>query len=149
MALPACMFFSLPACVRARPRFNSECAARGILCRSQGETLTLLTFMQSWKALSANVQVGTLTEGWTLATPTPDACDEIRVLRFAVFFSAPFDAPPVVHLSLTGFDLDQRDASRLTLTATEITGTGFIAEIATWRETRVYSVAFSWLALGS
>ena len=105
--------------------------------------------MQSWKSLSATVQVGTLTEGWTLATPAPDACDEIRVLRFAVYFSSPFDAPPVVHLGLTGFDLDQREASRLTLTATEITNTGFIAEIATWRETRVYSVAFSWLALGS
>jgi hypothetical protein len=105
--------------------------------------------MQSWKSLSATVQVGTLTEGWTLATPSPDAHDEIRVLRFAVYFSAPFDAPPVVHLGLTGFDLDQRDASRLTLNATEITNTGFIAEIATWRETRVYSVAFSWLALGA
>ena len=103
--------------------------------------------MQSWKSLSATVQVGTLTEGWTLATPQTDAHDEIRVLRFAVYFSAPFDAPPVVHLGLTGFDLDQRDASRLTLNATEITNTGFIAEIATWRETRVYSVAFSWLAL--
>ena len=105
--------------------------------------------MQTWKALSATVQVGTLTEGWTLATPATETHDQIRVLRFAVFFSAPFDAPPVVHLGLTGFDLDQRDASRLTLTATEITGTGFIAEIATWRETRVYSVAFSWLALGA
>ena len=105
--------------------------------------------MQFWKSLSATVQVGTLTEGWTLATPPTDTHDQIRVLRFAVYFSAPFDAPPVVHLGLTGFDLDQRDASRLTLTATEITSTGFIAEIATWRETRVYSVAFSWLALGA
>ena len=105
--------------------------------------------MQSWKALSATVQVGTLTEGWTLATPAPAAGDEIRVLRCAVYFSAPFDAPPVVHLGLTGFDLDQRDASRLTLTATEITNTGFVAEIGTWRETRVYSVGFSWLALGA
>jgi hypothetical protein len=105
--------------------------------------------MQPWKSLSATVQVGTLTESWTLATPQTEAYDQIRVLRFAICFSAPFDAPPVVHLGLTGFDLDQRDASRLTLTATEITGTGFIAEIATWRETRVYSVAFSWLALGS
>jgi len=104
--------------------------------------------MQSWKSLSATVQVGTLTEGWTLATPSTEVHDQIRVLRFAVYFSAPFAAPPVVHLGLTGFDLDQRDASRLTLTATEITATGFIAEIATWRETRVYSVAFSWLALG-
>ena len=105
--------------------------------------------MQSWKALSATVQVGTLTEAWTLASPHAEAHDQIRVLRFAVYFSTPFDAPPVVQLGLTGFDLDQRDAGRLTLTATEITGAGFIAEIATWRETRVYSVAFSWLALGA
>ncbi|MEI9863712.1 MAG: H-type lectin domain-containing protein [Limisphaerales bacterium] len=95
------------------------------------------------------MQVGTLTDGWTLAAPAPEAPDQIRVLRFAIYFSAPFDAPPVVHLGLTGFDLDQRDASRLTLTATEITGNGFIAEIATWRETRIYSVAFNWLALGA
>jgi len=105
--------------------------------------------MQLWKSLSATVHVGPLTEGWTLATPPTEDYDQIRVFRFAVFFSAPFDAPPVVHLGLTGFDLDQRDAGRLTLTATEITGAGFTAEIATWRETRIYSVAFSWLAQGA
>ena len=105
--------------------------------------------MRSWKSLSATVNIGTLTDGWTLATPPAEADDQMRVFRFVVYFSAPFDAPPVVHLGLTGFDLDQRDAGRLMLTATEITGTGFIAEIATWRETRVYSAAFSWLALGA
>lgn len=99
--------------------------------------------------MSANVHVGMLTEGWTLATPPAEYCDETRVFRFAVHFSAPFDAPPVVHLGLTGFDIDHRDTSRLTLTATEITSTGFIAEFVTWRETRVYSAAFSWLALGA
>jgi H-type lectin domain len=123
----------------------ATCAA----AKKKSLTLLIGTFMQSWKSLSATVQVGRLTEGWTLATPATESHDSVRVLRFAVYFSAPFDAPPVVHLGLTGFDLDQRDASRLTLTATEITVTGFIAEIATWRETRVYSVAFSWLALGS
>jgi hypothetical protein len=105
--------------------------------------------MQLWKSLSANVHVGTITDGWTLATPAAEGHDQLRIFRFAVYFSAPFDAPPVVHLGLTGFDLDQRDAGRLTLTATEITGTGFIAELATWRETRVYAAAFSWLALGA
>ncbi len=105
--------------------------------------------MQSWKTLSASVQVGARTEGWTLATSPDENHDQPRVFRFAIYFGAPFDAPPVVHLGLTGFDLDQRDASRLTLIATEITGTGFIAEIATWRETRIYSVAFNWLALGA
>ena len=105
--------------------------------------------MQPWKSLSATVHVGTLTDGWTLATPPAEYRDETRVFRFAVFFGTPFKSPPVVHLGLTGFDIDQRDTSRLTLTATDITTTGFTAEIATWRETRVYSVAFSWLALGA
>jgi hypothetical protein len=105
--------------------------------------------MQPWKSLSATVHVGTLTDGWTLATPPTEYRDEARIFRFAVYFSASFDAPPVVHLGLTGFDIDQRDTSRLTLNATEITETGFVAEIATWRETRVYSVAFSWLAIGA
>jgi hypothetical protein len=105
--------------------------------------------MQPWKSLSDNVQVGTLIDGWTLATPPTEEPDQPRVFRFAVHFSAPFVAPPVVHLGLVGFDIDQRDASRLTLTAVEITTTGFIAEFATWRETRVYSAAFSWLALGA
>ena len=107
------------------------------------------TFMQPWKSLSANVQVGTLIKGWSLATPPTKDHDQPRVFRFAVHFSAPFTAPPVVHLGLLGFDIDQRDASRLTLTAMEITNTGFIAELATWRETRVYSAVFSWLALGA
>jgi H-type lectin domain len=55
----------------------------------------------------------------------------------------------VVHLGLTGFDLDQRDGNRLSLRATEIGTASFVAEIATWRETRAYSVEFCWLALGA
>lgn len=105
--------------------------------------------MNPWKILSANVHLGTSTEGWNLAKPPTEGTEAIRVFRFKVYFGAPFRTPPVVHLGLTGFDLDQRDSSRLTLTARDITEKGFTAEIATWRETRVYSVAFSWLALGA
>jgi len=105
--------------------------------------------MKAWKSLSATVNVGTLTDDWTLATPGAEDLDLPRVFRFKVFFSAPFEASPIVHLGLTGFDIDQRDTSRIKLTATEINETGFVAEIETWRETRVYSVGFSWLALGA
>ena len=105
--------------------------------------------MQPWKSLSASLQLGTLTEGWNLAEPPADDPEAIRVFRFTVFFANPFDAPPVVHLGLTGFDFDQRDSSRVSLRAAEISTTGFVAEIGTWRETRVYSVEFSWLALGA
>ena len=105
--------------------------------------------MLPWKSLSASLQVGVLTEGWNLATPSTDVVDEARVFRYTVYFATPFDSPPVVHLGLNGFDIDQRDSSRLPLHATEITTESFVAEISTWRETRVYSVAFSWLALGA
>ena len=105
--------------------------------------------MKPWKSLSATVHVGSLTKDWNLATPPPEYRDEIRPFRFKVNLSAAFHAPPLVHLGLTGLDIDQRDTSRVNLTATEITKTGFTAVITTWRETRVYSVAFSWLALGS
>lgn len=105
--------------------------------------------MQPWKGLSSSLQIGALTEGWNLAEPPADGADENRVFQYPVFFSVPFDAPPVVHLGLTGFDLDQRDGDRLSLRATSITTEGFIVEVGTWRETRVYSVEFSWLALGA
>jgi hypothetical protein len=105
--------------------------------------------MQPWKSLSASLQIGVLTEGWNLATPPAETTEDARVFRYTVFFAAPFDAPPVVHLGLTGFDLDQRDSNRLTLRATEITPVSFVAEVFTWRETRAYSVEFSWLALGA
>ena len=105
--------------------------------------------MQPWKSLSASLQLGALTEGWNLAEPLADGAEDARVFRFTVFFATPFDFAPVVHLGLTGFDLDQRDSNRLSLRAAEITATSFVAEIATWRDTRVYSVEFSWLALGA
>ena len=105
--------------------------------------------MQPWKSLSASLQLGVLTEGWNLAEPPADGAGDARVFRFTVFFAAPFDAPPVVHLGLTGFDIDQRDSSRLSLYATEISTTSFVAEIGTWRDTRCYSVEFSWLAFGA
>ena len=105
--------------------------------------------MQPWKSLAASIQLGVLSEGWNLAEPPADGAEDARVFRFTVYFAAPFFEPPVVHLGLTGFDIDQRDSNRLNLQASEITTTSFVAEISTWRESRVYSVAFSWLALGA
>ena len=114
-----------------------------------GENAYMNSSMQPWKSLSASVQVGSLTEGWNLAEPPAEGAEDARVFRFQVYFSSPFGTPPIVHLGLTGFDFDQRDSNRLILRATEISSVGFIAEITTWRDTRAYSVEFSWLAIGA
>jgi hypothetical protein len=105
--------------------------------------------MLPWKSLAASLQVGVLTSGWNLAEPPQDGAEDARVFRYTVHFANAFEAPPVVHLGLTGFDIDQRDSGRLSLRATEITNTSFVAEISSWRDTRVYSADFSWLAVGA
>ena len=106
-----------------------------------------------WKLLSATVGVGVLTDGWNLADAAEDAGEpdptEVRSFSIDVVFAEPFNTPPVVHLGLTGLDLEERGSSRLTLTAGQITPHGFRATVSTWRGSRVYAVEFSWLAVGA
>lgn len=105
-----------------------------------------------WKLLAATVGVGVLTDGWNLAeAPHEEEPDPADVRKFStdVSFASPFAAPPVVHLGLTGFDLEEHSSARLTLAAESITPFGFRVTIATWRASRVYAVEFSWLAVGA
>lgn len=100
-----------------------------------------------WKVLSSQVSVSILNEGWSLDVIDPHD-DGLRRYQVEVFFDTPFLNPPVVQLSLTGFDIDQRDSARLTVKADNITSYGFQATIATWADTRVFGVDFQWLAIG-
>ena len=66
-----------------------------------------------------------------------------------MLFASPFQAPPVVQVGLSCFDIDQRQTARLSLRVTEITPMGFKVEIGTWSDTRIYAASFNWLALGA
>jgi hypothetical protein len=100
------------------------------------------------KILSSTVGVGILTDGWNLAEPYEDG-DDARCFTTEVTFASPFSAPPVVHLGLSGFDVDQHTSARITLKAEAISETGFLVRVSTWRASRVYSAEFNWLAIGS
>jgi len=100
-----------------------------------------------WKVLSSHVACNVLSEGWTLATTDADE-GQTRSFTVEVIFDSAFASVPVVHLGLTGFDMDQRDSSRLTLKAANITEYGFEAIVSTWSNTRVYAAEFNWLAIG-
>jgi hypothetical protein len=104
-----------------------------------------------WKVLSAHVGVGVLTDGWNLAdTPDdPDDLSESRVFTVPVQFADSFSSSPVVHLGITGFDMDQRSSARVTLKAEQITRHGFTASIATWAGSRVHALEFQWFAIGA
>jgi hypothetical protein len=105
-----------------------------------------------WKTLSATVTIGQETEGWDLASlpePWPEGWDGARTFVYPVVFESPFYQPPVISIGLTGFDIDQSASARIKLGAAQITAEGFSVEITTWLNTRVYSVDFSWIAMGA
>lgn len=102
----------------------------------------------NWKVLSASLTASVLLEDWNLATLEPDT-ELTRSYKVAVVFDFPFETVPVVQIGLTGFDIDQRDSARLTITAESITESGFQAVITTWSSTRVYAATLNWLAVGA
>jgi hypothetical protein len=100
-----------------------------------------------WKVLSSRISAGILTPDWPLGESLAIS-EGARTFCVDVVFDSPFSSPPVVHLGLTGFDIDQRDSARLTVKAENITDYGFQAVISTWAATRVYAVEMDWLAIG-
>ena len=105
--------------------------------------------LMPWKTLAATVGVGVLTDGWDLDEPSSGGLDESRVFTVDVDFATPFSGIPVVTLGLTGFDMDQYTAARISLKVVELSHTGFKVEITTWRDSRIYAVEFNWFAIGA
>jgi hypothetical protein len=77
-----------------------------------------------------------------------DGHDGERSFRARVDFVNPFAAPPLVHVGLSGFDIDNGDTARLRVHAEAISATGFELVLTTWRRTLVYGAETSWLAIG-
>ncbi len=101
-----------------------------------------------WQVLSSNVGVGVLTEGWNLDVTEPFG-EGSRSFTVDIAFATHFSSIPVVQLGRTGFDMDQRESSRITLKAETITESGCQAVLSTWAGSRVFAVEFNWLAIGS
>jgi hypothetical protein len=85
-------------------------------------------------------------EGFTLHVADGDEGE--RAFRRRIDFASPFAGPPVVHVSVSGFDIDNWDTARLRVHAEAISATGFELVLTTWRMTKVYSAESSWLAIG-
>lgn len=71
-----------------------------------------------------------------------------RIERREVRFDEPFVEPPVVHLSLSMWDMGVTGNQRADIKASQISREGFWAEFRTWGDTRVARVRASWMAVG-
>ena len=107
-----------------------------------GGTLVPLTMS------SALVELDQYSPDWQLAQVPEAEAEEPRVFTTQVNFDVPFANVPMVHVGISGFDIDNRDTARLSVRTGAISATGFELVVLTWMNTRVYKVEVSWLALG-
>jgi len=84
--------------------------------------------------------------GWALLERTPG--DGVRSYTGHVRFERAFQAPPVVQIGITGFDIDNGANARLNVGIIVVDGEGFDLELRTWLNSRLWSVDLSWIAIG-
>lgn len=84
--------------------------------------------------------------GWRLLDPKADAP---RSFAARITFESAFQLPPVVHVGISGFDIENSDAARLRARVIHVDASGFEVELETWLATRIWSVDVSWLAIGN
>lgn len=85
--------------------------------------------------------------GWALLARAPEG-DGVRTFTGRVTFGRAFQAPPVVQIGITGFDIDNGDNARLKVGIVDVDGEGFGVELRTWWNSRLWSVDLNWLAIG-
>jgi hypothetical protein len=71
-----------------------------------------------------------------------------RELRRVVEFPTPYSGTPVVHVSLSMWDIDQKHNMRVDISAEVVNPEGFVMVFRTWGDTRVARVRADWLAIG-
>ena len=72
-----------------------------------------------------------------------------RLVRRALTFPAPFQAPPTVLVAPEMWDYDTSANIRGDLTAEDVTERGFDIVFKVWADTRIARLRASWIAIGS
>jgi len=72
-----------------------------------------------------------------------------RESRHLITFKEAFTQAPVVTVSISMWDIDNKHTSRADISAEKITAKGFHLVFRTWGDTRVARVRADWMALGA
>ncbi|OCX67172.1 hypothetical protein BFP70_03160 [Thioclava sp. SK-1] len=71
-----------------------------------------------------------------------------RELRKLIEFPETYRETPVVHVSLSMWDIDQKQNPRMDISTDMVTEEGFVIVFRTWGDTRVARVRADWMAIG-
>jgi hypothetical protein len=71
-----------------------------------------------------------------------------RELRRVVNFKESFLSDPIVQVTLSMWDMDQKTNQRADISADMVNPEGFVIVFRTWGDTRVARVRADWLAIG-
>ena len=74
--------------------------------------------------------------------------DGPREKRVTVAFSEPYRRAPMVHVSISMWDIDGDTNQRADLRAEKITALGFDLVFRTWGDSRVARIRADWMAMG-
>ena len=96
--------------------------------------------------LSAVVVLDSSLADWPLLEAADDGR---REFRHRIQFEAQFAGPPLVHVGVVGVDASKDANLRLSVRAEDITSSGFALRVASWLNTKIWSVEVSWLAIGT
>lgn len=66
-----------------------------------------------------------------------------------ISFSESFLTPPLVHVSISMWDIESRANQRADITSENVTREGFDLVFRTWGDTRVARIRADWMAIGS
>jgi hypothetical protein len=105
------------------------------------------TTLQPFSFLAGKEVLGMASEGWQF--DHGQGPDHGREYKLRVHFTTAFRNTPLVHLGLSGFDISNHDAARLSASAANISAEGFDLVLATWLDTRIWRVEVNWLAIGA
>lgn len=105
-----------------------------------------MTSVVPFTVLSAVATLSSELEGWTLLD---ESKEQARRYDLAVAFERPFATPPVVQVAITALDTSNEANLRVRVRAVGVTMQGFVVEVETWFNSKVWAVDVSWLAIGT
>ena len=71
-----------------------------------------------------------------------------RAMRKKIRFTQDYLSEPIMHVSMSMWDMDQKTNQRADIQAEDVTAKGFSIVFRTWGDTRVARVRADWMSIG-